>query len=1345
MYQSQRTVSADTATWIDNNRNSNADGESAAAAATTKEQQYVPPPQQQQQQFIDPKPASAWRQLTIMLYRNFLLQIRSRGLLSAQILIAPIVFMLLLFAMNNAYKTQMTRSDPHPTAENLAGVPLCQGATSGDPCVTIMYTPAVPETEQIMKIFAAKNVQNHGGAKLDIAPAQVADQLGVTRHMDLFQLKKPQSQLGIVAVPSSEAIYNYTLRFPNTTAFGLEFTLPDALNRSSSAATDPNVEANRIAYKVWFSATLHANDTGDPFSSPDILSLMRGVDEALIDGHGTIWAATIDSFTSDQDVHPSHIGVKVKEWPLIPPDDVGDGLVTSGGPLFYFSVLMIVFITTLNQIVAEREQGLRHMLDIVGLRPFIYWLSYFIINLVIIVIIALVTIAFGHVYRFRVFTDANFAALLISMILFGMAMINLAFLISTFLRKTLTAIMVGIFFFVVGLLFMGYVYCSPRVAYIWWDPNTSQAWYYILVWLPFFNFGTLFMDISLLTAGRYDTLYNIYIPGPGFGWKDMYKPVDKYLLPGMGFETRLPKVPPPVTSWYWLMANIVVFAVLTWYCDKVIPDQLGQHLSPFFFLQPSFWGIGGPKEISDHQAAAQKKVHSAASNSTIVANGDREKMVDVASAVPKRVKHIKTISSPLNLSTTVEEDDDSASQTGVDASGGAPSHSRRPSHVTWRSNVNDSDNAPSVTGFGRLSIDSAARSVKSAQTAISSRLRDGASTRSASGSASGSSGGGSGASGGVSGGAGSRAASNRASQYDIQFQEWLASVGARESYISVPRSAISRAANRMSRIINISAPLDTYHNFDTIDVVPSASGSGSGSGIGESRSSFGAPFADTDAEDSDVAEERRIAADPALQPQPAVRIVNLRKVYRPHPMIRLWRSVKSRVGALFSRGEPDESGSAKSNNDGECEEDDKVAVNALSLVLQAGTTLALCGQNGAGKSTTMHLLTGTLPISFGDALIHGRSVRDSPSAVRRLLGFCPQHDILFESLTAEEHIWLYAGLKGLDNEMAISVGEERLQALRLFECRKMLVSQYSGGMRRRLSVLLSTLGNPPVVIMDEASAGVDPLNTRVLWEFITRFKKDTGAVIIYSTHSMMEADILGDRIAVMVRGALVGLGSSLKLKSKFGQGYRLSLVVPEQIDSLAVQRLVAQRAPEAILESSDFNTLVYLFPRNGNTAKLHSFIRYLEASTAPKRDQTRNDSIKGIAPAGSTGSIRRRKQQQQQQQQQQQLNQQQPQKYHMGGGQYIYESDEGDELLELPPPSQQRFNNANNSKRQSVDIRCSFVANANEISSDLAYRYDKRHAIFAWGISNTTMEEVFLRLIRQSGAETMPEKHESSS
>ena len=233
------------------------------------------------------------------------------------------------------------------------------------------------------------------------------------------------------------------------------------------------------------------------------------------------------------------------------------------------------------------------------------------------------------------------------------------------------------------------------------------------------------------------------------------------------------------------------------------------------------------------------------------------------------------------------------------------------------------------------------------------------------------------------------------------------------------------------------------------------------------------------------------------------------------------------------------------------------AIKGSWFSIKDDNIFCLLGPNGAGKTTTINCLTGVLPPTGGDALVHGESIvaTGGMDRIRASMGVCPQFDILWKELTGMEHMKMYARIKGLSQHEVIKQTQDLIESVKLTAAANIRSGAYSGGMRRRLSVAISLLGDPLVVFLDEPTTGMDPISRRHVWDTIEAAKK--GRVIVLTTHSMEEADILGDSIAIMARGKVRAFGSSIRLKNRFGSGYQLSLSVADKNDSKALARLNA--------------------------------------------------------------------------------------------------------------------------------------------------------------------------------------------
>ncbi|RHZ01022.1 hypothetical protein DYB31_010702, partial [Aphanomyces astaci] len=204
---------------------------------------------------------------------------------------------------------------------------------------------------------------------------------------------------------------------------------------------------------------------------------------------------------------------------------------------------------------------------------------------------------------------------------------------------------------------------------------------------------------------------------------------------------------------------------------------------------------------------------------------------------------------------------------------------------------------------------------------------------------------------------------------------------------------------------------------------------------------------------------------------------------------------------------------------------EKVAVKGINLTMYKNQITCLLGHNGAGKTTLISMLTGMIPATSGDATVHGLSLHDDLGQLRRSLGMCPQHDVLYAELTVHDHLMFYGKIKGYRGHALESEVDAKIVEVGLTEKRHVRTSDLSGGMKRKLSLAIALLGDSKIVFLDEPTSGMDPYSRRSSWEIILNNRYNR--IIVLTTHFMDEADILGDRIAIMAEGELRCCGSSM--------------------------------------------------------------------------------------------------------------------------------------------------------------------------------------------------------------------------
>jgi ABC-type multidrug transport system ATPase subunit len=215
------------------------------------------------------------------------------------------------------------------------------------------------------------------------------------------------------------------------------------------------------------------------------------------------------------------------------------------------------------------------------------------------------------------------------------------------------------------------------------------------------------------------------------------------------------------------------------------------------------------------------------------------------------------------------------------------------------------------------------------------------------------------------------------------------------------------------------------------------------------------------------------------------------------------------------------------------------ANRGIDLEVRRGEIVAVLGPNGAGKTTFLRQLTTELRPSGGEINVFGIDVIREPQKAKRLMGITPQEAGTFDTLTTQQHLELFARLKGLSRRQAIVATAEVGDVLGLTDHFSKPVGSLSGGQRRRILIGLALVGRPPLLVLDEPTTGLDPASRKAVWNVLRRAVID-GTTIVFSTHYMEEAERLSDRIAIIDSGRVIAFGTVRELVSRLQDSYRLS-------------------------------------------------------------------------------------------------------------------------------------------------------------------------------------------------------------
>ena len=249
---------------------------------------------------------------------------------------------------------------------------------------------------------------------------------------------------------------------------------------------------------------------------------------------------------------------------------------------------------------------------------------------------------------------------------------------------------------------------------------------------------------------------------------------------------------------------------------------------------------------------------------------------------------------------------------------------------------------------------------------------------------------------------------------------------------------------------------------------------------------------------------------------------------------------------------------------------DFAALDDVSFDVKKGEIFGLLGPNGAGKSTTLRILSTLARPTKGTATIGGYDIVKDDTEVRKLIGIVSEKMIMYDRLTARENLWFFGSLFEIPSDVLTQRIDELLELVQLTKWKNVLVGTFSTGMRQRMNVVRALLNMPRVLFLDEPTLGLDPQSSVEIREFVKKLNRENGTTIIVTTHTMVDADMLCDRIAIVDHGKVVALDTSTNLKKLISGGN--STILKLGIANLTADLLETLRTLDCVQSVSQENS-----------------------------------------------------------------------------------------------------------------------------------------------------------------------------
>lgn len=277
---------------------------------------------------------------------------------------------------------------------------------------------------------------------------------------------------------------------------------------------------------------------------------------------------------------------------------------------------------------------------------------------------------------------------------------------------------------------------------------------------------------------------------------------------------------------------------------------------------------------------------------------------------------------------------------------------------------------------------------------------------------------------------------------------------------------------------------------------------------------------------------------------------------------------------------------------------DYTAVNNISLKIEDGEIFGLLGPNGAGKSTTVSMISTVKIPTSGEIKVGNISLKENAAACKKLMGIVPQDIALYESLSAKDNLEFFGSLYGLSGKLLQERTSEVLKIIELEDKKNQAVSEFSGGMKRRVNIGVALMNNPKLLILDEPTVGIDPQSRNHILQTVKKLNEERGMTVIYTSHYMEEVEFLCKKIAIIDHGELIALGTKEELKETLEACDTLTLrcdeineKATEEIQTIAgIKKVTIAKNELNILVTPETKNVMYILDSIRNLGfKIKSF------------------------------------------------------------------------------------------------------------------------------------------------------------